>query len=126
MGLLHSIMPSYIVLLFFCRKQFAIRQNFVCFWEMNDSLGCKLVIHIVIHGYPIAVVNTLTLCPNLFSCLIDWIRNFWCIPTYKVNTFSGSCLVGKFNFVLFTPFKGGLKVNTNTFIKIFKSQYLPI
>ena len=42
---------------------------------MNDCLGYKLVVHVIVHRNPMSIINTLALRPNLLSSLILGVGN---------------------------------------------------
>lgn len=85
----HPVMPKCIAIaeVFFLQLS-AVGEHFVAGGESHNQLGDEFVVRPVVAGKPMAVVDTLSLCPYLFAGQV-----FGVVPAYEVNTPAWGCLI---------------------------------
>ena len=73
--------------------EFAITQHVVVFIKGDDGFRDEFIGAIIDHGNPMAIIDSLTLCPNLVTGHVCWGSDFLFrdIPTDEIQTALGCC-----------------------------------
>ncbi len=95
----HPIVPRLgTVAVIFDAQLRAVGKYFISFFESSDGLGDHLIITFVVHRNPVAVINALSLRPDLFARKILGV-----VPADEINSAAGVAFIDERDRIVSVP-----------------------